>query len=92
MYVQRNIEARSWNDSNSKVISVKYSECVFVAWGAQHAMRMRHTVICGNTSLYDIFPYYKRHDFRKKKVTQHKMRVWSFSTTLVWNISQSKKN
>ena len=34
---------------------------------------------------------HKRHDFRKK-VTEHKMCALIFSTTFVWNISQSKKN
>jgi hypothetical protein len=30
-----------------KGISITYTECVSVALGIQHAMRMRHTVMCG---------------------------------------------
>ena len=34
---------------------------------------------------------HKQHDFRKK-IIEHKMCVFIFSTTFVWNISHFKKN
>jgi len=58
---------------------------------------MQHACVL---SYYDLgcqaVPYFstishKQHDFREK-VTEHKMRVSSISTTFVWNISNSKKN
>jgi len=48
MYVARNIEARPCNHSCcGKAIFITYSECVCVALGVDHAMRMRYIVICG---------------------------------------------
>jgi hypothetical protein len=48
MYVYHNIEARSRNHCCSgKAISITHSECVSVALGTQHEMRMRYIVIYG---------------------------------------------
>ena len=56
----------------------------FVALRIQHAMRMRHIVMCWPALLYNIFPTlsHKWYDFRKK-VTEHKMCVLIFSTSFV---------
>ena len=53
-----------------KAMSITYSEYVFVALGIQHAMRMRHIVICGLYDFYSIFLHYltKGTIFEKKKV------------------------
>jgi hypothetical protein len=57
MYVQCSIEERVCNHCCSgRAISITYSECVFVALGIQHAMRMRHFVI------YNIFQNYLIND------------------------------
>ena len=48
MYVQRNKEARSCNHCcRGKAVSIAYYECAFVSLVIQHAMCMRHIVICG---------------------------------------------
>jgi len=47
VHVERNTEARTCNRCCSgKATGIAYSEFVFVALVIQHAMRMRHIVIC----------------------------------------------
>jgi len=64
---------------------ITYSERVFVALGIQHAMRMRHIVICGLSGSAIVFAQFliKWHDLRQKKVTELKMYVLIFSTNFV---------
>ena len=82
MYVQPNTIARSRNNCcGGKALSFTYSECVSVALVTQHAMRMRHTAICGlSTLLYFPTLSHKRYDFggRKKRVTEQKNVCFDF--------------
>jgi len=46
MYLLRNIEARSHNDfCCRKTRSITYSECVFVALGIQHELRVSGVIL-----------------------------------------------
>jgi len=66
---------------------------MFVTLGSQREIRMLHFVICDRLRLYYVFSmlFHNRHDFLKN-VTEYKMCSLSLSTTLVCNISHSKKN
>jgi hypothetical protein len=55
-----------------KTVSITYFEGVSVALGTQHAMGMRHIVICGMPGYTYFHLIHKRHDSRGEKVTEHK--------------------
>jgi hypothetical protein len=76
-----NTEARSCNYcSNGTVICITYFVCVYVAFGTQHAMHMRHSssVTCPALQ-YSSALSHKRHDFRRKKSLLNIKRVFWFS-------------
>jgi len=43
-----------------KSTSITYSECVYVALGIQHEMRMRHIVVCGLPLVSETFLILRR--------------------------------
>ena len=64
------IEGRSGNYFfRGKAISILCSECVYVALGIQHAMRIRHIVLCNLPNSTIFFPTlsHQEHDFRRRK-------------------------
>ena len=62
-----------------------YSNCVFVALVIQHKMHMLHIILSSVSSM--ALPRFstlshRRHDFLEKNVTEHKMCIFLFPTTV----------
>ena len=62
-----------------------------VAIGIVFAMRVHHIVICGLPALWYFSRLSHKWHIFQKIVIEHKMCVWIFSTTFVWNIFYFKK-
>ena len=76
-------------------ISITKSECLLVALGIQHAMRMYHIVVCGlhGFTIYSHFPHsLKNGTIFGKNVTEHKMCVSKFYANSVWKFFHNKRN
>ena len=87
------MEARSCNYCCSgKPINVTCSECVFVVLlSSMHWACATLLFVACPTLQHSSTLSHKRIDFLEKKVIEHKMCVFIFSTTFVWNIYFSRK-
>jgi len=85
MYVERNTEERWCNNyCKGKTISIAHSERVFVDLVIQHAIRMRHIVICGLSASTIFFSHHVTNSIIfVKKIIEHKICLLIFSTNFV---------
>ena len=96
---KRNNEARSLNHCCSgKAVSIAYCECVFVAFGIQHAKRMRNIVICCQPACTNFFSKLSKNGKffffggGGWKLLNTKCVFDFLYTIFVWIITYSRKN
>jgi hypothetical protein len=76
----------SYPGQHGEEISITYSECVFVALGIQHEIRMRYIILASVASpalLYFPTLSHERQDFVKNKGIEYYMCVLIFSANFV---------
>jgi hypothetical protein len=93
MYVYRSVQARSFNRCCSgKTVNITYCECMFVAVGTRHLVRIRHIVI-SDLSRCTVFPYYLiKGTIFENKIFEPKMCVLISPANFIRNISYPTKN